>query len=112
VGADQGHEVPIHEEVNTISGGFSGGGCTTSQRKKYARGVTAAEVLHADLIPDVDLTFMKADLRDVIPHDNDPVVVSLVTAGRRVRCVLVDQGSLADVMFLQPSTVCSCLQTN
>jgi len=28
---DQGHEVPVHGEVNTISGGFSGGGCTASQ---------------------------------------------------------------------------------
>jgi len=26
----QGHEVPIHREINPISGGFSGGGCTTS----------------------------------------------------------------------------------
>jgi len=43
---------------------------------------------------------MKADLQDVIPHDNDLVVVSLVTAGRRVRCVLVDQASSTDVMFL------------
>jgi len=32
-GADQGHEVPIHGEVNTISGGFSGEGFTASQRK-------------------------------------------------------------------------------
>ena len=46
-GADQGHDVPIHGEVNTISGGFSGGGCTASQRKKYARRVMAEEVLHA-----------------------------------------------------------------
>jgi len=30
---DQGHEIPVHGEVNTIFGGFSGGGCTTSQRK-------------------------------------------------------------------------------
>jgi len=30
-GGDQGHEVPIHGEINTISGGFSGGGCTASQ---------------------------------------------------------------------------------
>jgi len=30
--------VPIHGEINTIVGGFSGGGCTASQRKKYARG--------------------------------------------------------------------------
>jgi len=27
---DQGHEVPIHGEINTIVGGFSGGGCTAS----------------------------------------------------------------------------------
>jgi len=46
-----------------------------------------------------DLVFTKADLRDVVPHDNDPVVISVVTAGRRVHRVLVDQGSSADVMF-------------
>ncbi|XP_068504419.1 uncharacterized protein [Phaseolus vulgaris] len=99
-GADQGHEVPIHGEVNTISGGFSGGGCTASQRRRYAQGATTAEVLQANLVPDVDLVFTKANLRDVIPHDNDPMVISLVTAGRRVRRVLVDQGSSTDVMFL------------
>jgi len=34
-GGDQGHEMPVHGEIHTISGGFSGGGCTVSQRKKY-----------------------------------------------------------------------------
>jgi len=58
------------------------------------------EVQPTDLIPNVDLTFTKADLRDVVPHDNDPIVISLVTAGRRVHRVLVDQGSSGDVMFL------------
>ena len=58
------------------------------------------EILQTDLIPDVDLTFTKVDLQDVIPHDNDPVVISLVTAGRRVHCVLVDLESSANVMFL------------
>ncbi|XP_068476658.1 uncharacterized protein [Phaseolus vulgaris] len=33
----QQHEVPTHGEIHTIAGGFSGGGCTASQRKKYAR---------------------------------------------------------------------------
>ena len=32
------HEIPVLGEVHTIAGGFSGGGPTASQRKKYARG--------------------------------------------------------------------------
>jgi len=28
---DEGHEIPVHGEINTISRGFSGGGCTASQ---------------------------------------------------------------------------------
>ena len=43
--------------------------------------------------------FTKANLRNVVPHDNDPVVISVVIARRRVHQVLVDQGSSADVMF-------------
>ena len=98
-GGDQGHEVPIHGEINTISEGFSGGGCTASQRKKYAREVMAVEVQEADQTLDVDLVFTKADHQNVVPHDNDPVVISVVIEGRTVHRVLVDQGSLADVMF-------------
>jgi len=98
-GADQGHEVPIHGEINTISGGFQGGGCTASQWKKYVREVMAVEVQEVDQTPDVDLVFTKANRQDVIPHDNDPIVISLVTLRRRVHRVLVDQGSSVDVMF-------------
>jgi len=99
-GEGQQHEVPIHGEVHTIAGGFSGGGCTASQRKKYARSIMSVEAFE-DHSPDVDITFTKEDLRDVVPHDNDPIVISLVTAGRMVHRALVDQGSSADVMFWQ-----------
>ena len=34
---DPQHEVPVHGEVHTIAGGFSGGGCMAYKRKKYAR---------------------------------------------------------------------------
>jgi len=83
-GEDQGHEMPVHGEIHTISGGFSGGGCTASQRKKYARSVMSIKAQMVDDVLDIDLTFTKADLRDVIPHDNDPLVISVVTAGRMV----------------------------
>jgi len=89
-GADQGHEVPIHGEVNTISGGFP--------RKECAR--AAVESRQTNSAPDVDLVFSQADLQGVIPHDYDAMVISLIAAGRRVHHVLVDQGSSADVMFL------------
>jgi len=49
--------------------------------------------------PEPDLYFTKADLQDVVPHDNDLVVISVVTVGRRVHRVLIDQGSSTNVMF-------------
>ena len=98
-GGDQRHEILVHGEIHTISGGFSGGGCTASQRKKYARAVMTIEVQEADQTLDIGLVFSKADLRDVVPHDNDPIVISVVTARRKVHRVLVDQESSADVMF-------------
>jgi len=95
----QAHEVPTHGEVHTIFGGFSGGGPTASQRKKYVRSVsTVAEEFPADPW-ESDLVFTRADLRGVVPHDNDLVVISVVTARRKVHRVLVNQGSSADVMF-------------
>ena len=57
-GDDQGHKVPVHGEIHTISGGFSGGGCTASQRKKYARAVMSVEAQEADDALDIDLVFV------------------------------------------------------
>jgi len=59
----------------------------------------SVEAKRTDDAFDVDLVFTKVDLQDVVPHDNDPVVISVVTAGRKVHQVLVDQGSSVDVMF-------------
>ncbi|XP_068474874.1 uncharacterized protein [Phaseolus vulgaris] len=85
-----GHEVPVHGEVHTIVGGFSSEGCTASQRRRYARTVMSVKAQRTGEAFDVDLVFTKVDLEDVFPHDNDPVVISAVTAGRKVHRVLVD----------------------
>ena len=96
---EQAHEMPVLDEVHTIAGGFSGEGPTASQRKKYARGVNSIEERISGNPWESDLVFTRTDLQDVMPHDNDPVVISVVTAGRKVHRVLVDQGSSANVMF-------------
>ena len=96
---DQVHEMPIHGEVHTIFGGFSGGGPTASQRKRYVRAVNSVAEEGSDDQWESDLVFTRVDLRDIVPHDNDLVVISVVTAGRKVHRVLVDQGSSVDVMF-------------
>ncbi|XP_068475012.1 uncharacterized protein [Phaseolus vulgaris] len=95
----QAHEILTHGEVHTISGSFSGGGPTASQRKKYVRSVSSVAEEFSDDLWESDLVFTRADLRDDIPHDNDLVVISIVTVGRKVYRVLVDQGSSVDVMF-------------
>jgi len=96
---DQAHEMSILGEVHTISGGFSGGGPTASQHKRYVRVVNLVAEEGLDDQWESNLVFTRADLRDVVPHDNNPVVISVVTVGRKVNRVLVDQGSSADVMF-------------
>jgi len=52
---DQTHEVPIHVELNTISGGFSGGGSTTTKCKQYARVVMSLETWDQDDPHEIDL---------------------------------------------------------
>ena len=86
----QAHEMPTHGEVHTISGDFSGGGPTASQRKKYVRSVSSVAEEFLDDPWESDLVFTRVDLRDVVRHDNDPVVISIVTVGRKVHRVLVD----------------------
>jgi len=81
---DQGHEVLVHGELNTISEGFSGGGCSASKRKKYMREVMVVEARESDQLAEPNLCFTSADLGDVVPHKDDPVVIFVVNVGRRV----------------------------
>jgi len=57
------------------------------------------EAREPDQSVEPDLCFTKDDLRDVVPHENDPVVISVVIVGRKVHRVLLDQGTSTDMMF-------------
>jgi len=88
--ADERHEVPVHGEINTISIGFSGEECTVSQCRRCAREVMTVEAREHDQPAEPEHCFIKADLRDVVPHEDGPIVISVVTVGRRVHKVLMD----------------------
>ena len=96
---DQVHEAPVHGELNTISGGFYGGGISASKRKRYARAVMSLEARRPDHPLEPTLCFTSFDFEDVVPHEDDPVVTFVVTVVRKVHKVHIDQGSSIDVMF-------------
>jgi len=48
------------------------------------------EAQEPDQLVEPDLCFTKADLGDIVPHEDDLVVISVVTVGRSVHRVLID----------------------
>jgi len=92
------HETPVLGDFNTTVGGFAGGGHTSSARKRYVRSVmTTAKIERPKKVSNI--VFSSEDLKGVVPHEDDPIVLSVIMMGRNVHRVLVDQGSSVDVMF-------------
>jgi hypothetical protein len=46
-----------------------------------------------------DLAFTKEDKREVMPHDDDPLVIQVQILNCDVKRVLIDSGSSADIMY-------------
>ena len=97
------HQQPLGE-IHVISGGFAGGGESSSARKAHLRSIRSAdmgEVQSVSKIPRVDttITFSDSDLEGCQhPHD-DPLVIRAIVANTTVHRVLVDNGSSADIIF-------------
>jgi hypothetical protein len=87
--------------VNTISGGFAGGGESSSARKRYLHrtGREAHLVNHVAFSPALDLSFSPNDAKGVVPHDDDPLVIQVQILNCDVKRVLIDSGSSADIMY-------------
>jgi len=78
------HEPPILGDLNTIAGGFSGGGCLASSRKRYARAVMSLDIKKYEWSVKPSLCFTVSDWEDIFPHEDDPVVISVITIGQKV----------------------------
>ena len=87
-----------------ISGGFAGGGESSSSRKAHLRSIKSGEVMEVQAVfklprLDIAITFSDSDLEGCQhPHD-DPLVIKAVVANKTIHRVLVDNGSSADIIF-------------
>ena len=97
------HQQPLGE-IKVISGGFAGGGESSSTRKAHLRSIRSAEIGEIQTVSkqprlDTSITFSDSDLEGCQhPHD-DPLVIRAVVANKTVHRVLVDNGSSVDIIF-------------
>ena len=86
-----------------ISGGFTGGGESSSARKAHLRSIRSGETLEIQAVSklprlDTTITFSDSDMEGCQhPHD-DPLVIRAVIANKIVHRVLVENKSSADIM--------------
>ena len=87
-----------------ISGGFAGGGESSSARKAHPRSIRSGEIAEVQAVSklprlDTSTTFSDSDLEGCQhPHD-DPLVIRAVVANKTVHRVLIGNGSSADIIF-------------
>ena len=97
------HQQPLGD-IHVISGGFAGGGESSSARKAHLRSIRSPgmeEVQAVSKQPRLDntITFSDSDLEGCQhPHD-DPLVVRAIVANTTVHRVLIDNGSSVDIIF-------------
>ena len=97
------HQQPLGE-IHVISGGFAGGGESSSTRKAHLRSIQSGEVMEVQAVSklprlDTTITFSDSDLEGCKhPHD-DPLVIRAVVANKTIHRVLVDNGSSANIIF-------------
>ena len=97
------HQQPLGE-IHVISGGFAGGGESSSARKAHLRSIRSADMGEIQAVSklsriDTTITFSDSDLEGCQhPHD-DPLVIRAIVANTSVHRVLVDNGSSVDIIF-------------
>ena len=88
-----------------ISGGFAGGGESNSTRKAHLRSIRSGKVMEVQVVSklprlDTAITFSDSDLEGCQHPYDDPLVIRAIVANKTIRRVLVDNGSLTDIIFV------------
>ena len=87
-----------------ISGGFAGGGESSSARKGHLHSIGSGEVMEIQAVSklprlNTTITFSDSDLEGCQHPYDDPLVIRAVVANKTIHQVLVDNGSSADIIF-------------
>ncbi|XP_057453322.1 uncharacterized protein LOC130745159 [Lotus japonicus] len=86
--------------INTIAGGFGGGGDMPSARRKHVRAVTSVQEYSTPFgFQHPDIVISSTDFEGIKTHKDDHVVVMVRINSFNVRRVLLDQGSSADIIY-------------
>ena len=98
------HQQPLGE-IHVISGGFVGGGESSSARKAHLRSIRSAEIGEIQAVSklprlDTSITFSNSDLEGCQHPYDDPLVVRAVVANKTVHRILVDNESSTDIIFV------------
>ena len=97
------HQHPLGE-IHVISGGFAGGGESSSARKAHLHSIRSGEVMEVQAVSklprlNTTITFSDSDLEGCQhPHD-DPLVIRAVVANKTIHRVLFDNGSSANIII-------------
>ena len=97
------HQQPLGE-IKVISKGFAGGGESSQARKAHLRNIESGETLEVQPVSkspwlDTTITFSDSDMEGCQhPHD-DHLVIRSIVVNKKMHRVLIDNGSLVDIIF-------------
>jgi len=89
---------PNHE-ANYIAGGFAGGGCSNSARKKHLRDIQSAHATTRRRPHIPPITFTDDDFTAIDPAQDDPMIITVEIDKFAIAKTLVDQGSSVDILY-------------
>nr|XP_009420911.1 PREDICTED: uncharacterized protein LOC104000553 [Musa acuminata subsp. malaccensis] len=87
--------IPVERHIDVIFGGPAAGGSSSTARKSYARS-TVEKRPRPKLEPEISFGAEEVERS----HHDDALVISIQIANTRVRRVMVDTGSSANVLYL------------
>ncbi|XP_017428565.1 uncharacterized protein LOC108336606 [Vigna angularis] len=89
----------VRGRINTISGGFAGGGASSSACKRHLRSLKTVHMVDRQSRSTPNITFTDADFHAPDPDHDDPMVITTEIARYDISKVLIDQGSSVNILY-------------